>query len=288
MSRTLFALCRQDDMDTIRRVPLALKVQSDVESMFDEQEHDFYFGRDEFIPFTGSWKADNNELLYIEDSDLLAPLNKTFTLGASAYDRLSISNYRDAGVKAIFMHSKDGNRILIQKFISSQYLTQRTVILRVTENQFDRVSDEGFSLEVKLSAVAESSKLLFENFAVLRSFLNVQGHFAEATTEEVNEFANHRMLYIDSRSTFDDHMDERCRKLIHGITQSKILESYSVSEIIEKAKSVGIVLTPKGNCIALPSKKSELKTALSFLEESVYRGVFSDTTYMVNSKRKVR
>lgn len=38
MPRTLFAFCKQDGQNVVRRVPLEAGVQGEVEAIFDEQE----------------------------------------------------------------------------------------------------------------------------------------------------------------------------------------------------------------------------------------------------------
>jgi hypothetical protein len=289
MARTLFAFCKQDVESTVCRVPLEAGVQSEVEQMFDAQETAFLEGKDIPIPFTGDWKPDDNELLSIEDADLLIPFNETLTKGPTAYDRLDLSSYDEAGVKALFMHSKAAPaQILIQGFRTSQYLQRKGLTLTFNRNQFGKLSEQGFSLGERLSAVVTGNTVLFASFPVLRMFLTVQEHFTEATSLEVDAFAGNDAFEITDRAAFDDHMDERCRKLIRGITKSRVLEKHKVEEIVRRAASVGLALEENSGKIVLPSVKSELKVVLSFLEESVYKGVLTEETLITNSKRPVR
>lgn len=288
MPRTLFALCKQDGHTVVRRVPLEDGVQGDVERIFDEQEKSFFLDKDEAMEFNGDWKPDENELLCITDRDLLAQINETLVIGAGAYDRLDISSYDTAGVKALFMHSEQiKGHILLQKFRTSQYLQRKGLTLAFNGNQFGKLSERGFSLDERLGAVVHGDTVMFVSFHVLRSILTVQEHFAEATAQEVDDFAQHASFYIENRAVFDSHMDERCRKLIRGINKSRVLVNHNAAEIIAKAKTVGLTLVEDGGRIVLPSAKSDLKTVLSFLEESVYKGVFSEETFLTNSKRPV-
>lgn len=288
MPRTLFAFCKHNGETIVRRVPLEVGVQGEVEAIFDEQERSFFNGKDQPIAFNGDWKPDGNELLCITDADLLTQLNETLIDGAGAYDHLDITNYDQAGVKALFMHSDqiDGH-ILIQKFRSSQYLQRKGLTLTFDNNQFGKLSEQGFSLDERLGAVVQGDTVMFVSFHVLRSILTVQEHFAEATAQEVDDFAQHPSFLIKNRAVFDSQMDERCRKLIRGIHKSEILINHSAPEIIARANAVGLTLDNDGGRIVLPSVKRDLKTVLSFLEESVYKGVFSEETYLTNSKRSV-
>ncbi|KQB15133.1 hypothetical protein AP071_14785 [Rhodobacter capsulatus] len=261
-------------------------VQGDVERIFDEQEQSFFLGKDEPIEFNGDWKPDENQLLCITDRDLLAQMNETLAIGAGAYDRLDISSYDTAGVKALFMHSEQiKGHILLQKFRTSQYLQRKGLTLAFNGNQFGKLSERGFSLDERLGAVVDGDTVMFVSFHVLRSILTVQEHFAEATAQEVDEFAQHASFHIENRAVFDSHMDERCRKLIRGISKSRVLVDHNAAEIIARAKTVGLTLVEDGGRIVLPSVKRDLKTVLSFLEESVYKGVFSEETFLTNSKR---
>lgn len=286
MPRTLFALCKQDGENVVLRVPLEAGVQADVEQLFDQQEVAFFAGKDEPIEFTGDWKPDANELLCIADANLLGQLNATLINGAGAYDRLDIANYDQAGIKALLMHSAQiPGQILVQKFRTSQYLQRKGLTLTFNNNTFGKLSEKGFSLDERLGAVIRGDVVMFVSFHVLRSFLTVQEHFSEATAPEVDIFANHLSFHVENRAIFDGNMDERCRKLIRGIRKSGVLDNHNATEIITRAATVGLTLNQQGGRIVLPSVKRELKTVLSFLEESVYKGVFSDETYMTNSKR---
>lgn len=288
MPRTLFALCRQDGQNVVRRVPLEAGVQAEVEAVFDEQERSFFDGKDDPIEFNGDWKPDGNELLCITDEDLLAQVNETLVDGAGAYDQLDITDYEAAGVKALFMHSERlRGKLLFQKFRASQYLQKKGLTLFFNDNQFGKLTEHGFSLDERLAAVVDGNTVMFVSFHVLRSFLTVQEHFSEATEQEVDRFANHPSFHIENRALFDGHMDERCRKLIRGIHKSRVLDEHNAAEIIARANTVGLELGEEAGRIVLPSVKRELKTVLSFLEESVYKGVFSDETYLTNSKRPV-
>jgi hypothetical protein len=142
-------------------------------------------------------------------------------------------------------------------------------------------------LDERLGAVIRGDQVMFVSFPVLRSFLTVQEHFSEATAPEVNDFARHQSFHVENRAVFDGNMEERCRKLIRGIRKSGVLANHNSAEIVTRAATVGLTLNQQDGRIILPSVKRDLKTVLSFLEESVYKGVFSDETYMTNSKRPV-
>lgn len=289
MPRTFFAICRVDDANVIRRIPLRAGVQVEMEALFDSQEQAFLEGRDEEVAFDGGWKPDDNELLMIDDQALAAPFIQTLTDGPAAYDQLDISNYAAAGIKGIFTRSSvEEHRVLLQRFQTSQYLQKSGLTLVFSNNQFGKLSEHGFSLDTRLTAIVEGDRFKFISFRNLRTILTIQQHFEQATDAEVAEFRAHASFHIQNAALFDAAMDERSRKLIRGIGKSGVLNNHDCASICEKAGSVGLVIDLHDGRLVLPGDKRRIKTILSFLEESVYKGVFSDGTYETNSKRLVQ
>ncbi len=128
----------------------------------------------------------------------------------------------------------------------------------------------------------------FLNFRNLRTILTIQHHFEQATEAEVATFKDHASFHVENAALFDAAMDERSRKLVRGISRSGVLNDHDCAAIREKASSVGLQIDLHEGRLVLPGDKRRLKTMLSFLEESVYKGVFSEGTFETNSKRLVQ
>tara|TARA_R110002074_G_scaffold283280_1_gene454898 strand:- start:122 stop:991 length:870 start_codon:yes stop_codon:yes gene_type:complete len=289
MPRTFFAICRIGDENVIRRIPIRAAVQAELEQLFDAQEQAFLDGRDEEVEFDGDWKPDPNQLLVIEDADLAAPFAQTLANGPAAFAHLDITNYAEAGIKGIFTHSEAAqDRILLQRFQTSQYLQKSGLTLVFSNNQFGKLSEHGFALDARLTAIIQDDSFKFVSFRNLRTILTIQHHFEQATDVEVAAFRGHATFHLENAGLFDAAMDERSRKLIRGITRSNILGDHDATAIRDKAGSVGLQIDMQDGRLVLPGEKRRLKTILSFLEESVYKGVFSDETFETNSKRRVR
>lgn len=289
MPRNFFALCRVSNQSSVQRIPLDADTQKGLGGLFDKQEQQFLDGRDEEIPFAGDWKPDDDQLLTIIDEELAQPLMNTLHENATVFNELDIKNSNKTEIKAIFTHSSvQENRILIQQFLSSQYLGRGRLDLILCNNRFTRLSQPGFTLASKLVAVLDGSMFKFQSFRNLRTVFKVQHHFQEATNQEIKEFAGHSSLHIENRSEFQKLMTERTRKLIKSITESHVLEKYKAEEIIQKAQSIGLELQRKEDRIIIPNSKLGIKTVLSFLEDSVFKGSFSEETYETNSKRAVK
>lgn len=60
------------------------------------------------------------------------------------------------------------------------------------------------------------------------------------------------------------------------------------SKIKRLAKNCGLEITVENEKIVIPADKKKLKEILGFLDEEVYKGVFTEDTYITNSKRKMQ
>ena len=69
---------------------------------------------------------------------------------------------------------------------------------------------------------------------------------------------------------------------------SKVLEKYPAKEIKRIGENTGVSILVKGNKIVIPKEKKQMKILLGFLDEEVYKGVFSNDTYIANSKRNIK
>ena len=71
------------------------------------------------------------------------------------------------------------------------------------------------------------------------------------------------------------------------IIDTGILKDYNSKEIKKIGQNVGINIKIKNDKIVIPSDKKELKELFSFLDESIYKGYFTNNIYSTNSKHKV-
>ncbi len=69
---------------------------------------------------------------------------------------------------------------------------------------------------------------------------------------------------------------------------SGVLQNNKASEIRKLAQDCGLEITVENEKIVIPADKKKLKELLGFLDEEVYKGVFSEDTYITNSKRKMQ
>ena len=69
---------------------------------------------------------------------------------------------------------------------------------------------------------------------------------------------------------------------------SGTLKNYSATNIRSLAKKTGLDIIVKDKKVVIPSDKKERRIVLGFLDEEVYKGVFSQNLYQTNSKKKAK
>ena len=115
----------------------------------------------------------------------------------------------------------------------------------------------------------------------------MNGFYRSATDGEVSLFVKNTKILIEDKESFSVMADSWVRRKIAMINDSKVLEKYSAKDIAQRATDVGVDISTKKNRIVLPCDKKQMKVVLGFLDEEAYRGPFSQTTYLANSKRKL-
>jgi hypothetical protein len=282
----LFALTSIPNARIIR-FPLTQELQTEIQTLFDEQYDSFISGIDTIVPFEGSYRPEEGELLAIENfvdidgvADAIAnPLKiDQYTPGVHSLDC----------VKAIFTeHRSDGKgRILVQIFENRRLIAKSAVAIFFSGNTFQKMTDAGLTLDTKLLAVLEDDTLKFQSFHFARRVFELSEYFKDATTEEVTSFANHAKFAVDSVAEFVASASTPIRKKIALIKQSGILDKFTTEQIAAAAVdfAVHIERTDDGK-IKLPNNATELRRILRFLDEDHYKSPLSQTHYISNSKR---
>jgi hypothetical protein len=282
----LFALTSIPNARIIR-FPLTQELQAEIQSLFDDQYNSFIAGIDTVVPFEGSYRPEEGELLAIEnfvDIDGIAE---------AVANPLRIDQYNPEihsldCVKALFTeHRADGaGRILVQIFENRRLIAQRGMAIFFSGNTFQKMTDAGLALDTRLLAVLEAGTLKFQSFHFARRVFELSEYFKDATTEEVTNFANHDKFFVASIPEFVAAASAPIRKKIALIRQSGVLDNFTTDQIAAAAVdfAVHIEKTDDGK-IKLPTNATELRRILRFLDEDHYKSPLSQTHYISNSKR---
>lgn len=179
-----------------------------------------------------------------------------------------------------------------QPFDRRHALTEgRLAILKVGQG-FQKLDKRGMILDSQVSIVLRGSRLLFRSFHVASRIFTLTNYFHEATDEQVDEFRSANSIVVKNEADFARAADSsRVRKQIALVLSSGVLDKMPVQKIVSEASAVapGVKITTSGSGknmkIVLPEKRAELKEVLDVLLENYYKGCFTGTGYVTNSKR---
>ncbi len=245
------------------------------------------------VNFDGKYSINEDFQEYLVINDFILPDN----IKSSIDNPIGVENFCPKNnklpiIKALFIGKKsdDGKYIVyFQKFRNDQYITQAKYHLFFNKDTFKHVNKLGISVSQTIDCIYEDGKLKFKSFYIARQLFDLSSYYREATTEEVRSFVTSPILSMENSNNFIEKANSWERKKIAAINDSKILENYSALQIKNLAKKEGfnnIVIQNKK--IILPQDVGERRLVLSFLDEEVYKGVFSNTLFQTNSKKKAQ
>lgn len=280
----LFALT-SDPNARVLKLSLNASLQQAITDVFEQQYIDFNDGITTRVPFDGRYRPDADELLFIDnyvdlDNLIDATLNP---VSVTAFDEKLHS--LDT-VKAIFTGSTDSTpRVLIQIF-ERRRLIAKGLSLFVTGNTFQKLDSGGLTLDTKLLAVLEGTRLTFQSFHFLRRVFALTDCYKEATAAEVVEFATLPSIYCADPNAFEESANSIIRSKIGLILQSDVLSKHTPQALAAAALvfKLTIPVTPDGR-IELPDNTADLRRLLRFLDEDYYESPLSQTHFISNSKR---
>ena len=82
--------------------------------------------------------------------------------------------------------------------------------------------------------------------------------------------------------------DTWIRRKIAAINDSGVLNRNTAAKIRNLAQKCGLDVTVENKKLVIPDDKKKLKEVLGFLDDEVYKGAFTEETYITNSKRRVQ
>lgn len=270
------------------RFPLSADLSVEIAAVFAQQHDNFFRGVDTIVPFDGRYTPEEGELLEISDfadvDGLLAAVANPLSI-----DQYDPNMHSLDLVRAIFAGFDVGGapRVLVQIFERRRLIARAGLMLFFANNQFQKMTESGLSLDTKLLAVLEGTNLKFQSFHFAKRVFDLSEYFREATNEEVTVFAGHEKLAVKDVQMFLDSAGPQIRKKISLIRQSAVLENYSTDQIVAVAASMQfpLALSEDGR-IVVPDNNTELRKLLRFLDEDYYESPLSSTRFISNSKRR--
>lgn len=288
---SVFVLAGGINDNKVFRIDVDSDTQTSICKSFSDAVTQLTSGK-ERIAFDGSYKPDENEYLFIENYQISDDIMNAIR------DPLGVDTYKKQArqfpeIKAIFVGErteKNGSEqfsAAFQRFRKEQYISNKHFNLFYDNNTFFRQKDDGISISDSIDCFYINGELQFGSFYFARQIFDLNGFYRSATDGEVSLFVKNTNVLIEDKESFTAMADSWVRRKIAMINDSKVLEKYSAKEIAQRASDVGVTISTKKNRIVLPCDKKQMKVVLGFLDEEAYRGPFSQTTYLANSKRKL-
>jgi hypothetical protein len=284
MPFNLFALCKVQGNLEARRIRLNQNLQTEVETLFNIQEQEFMRDITQETPFQGDWKPDSDELLTIDIPEDAQVINDTVSANLNSILDLDLNNFNSEPIKALFGKNNQG-KILVQFFFKGQYLG-RKLSLFLEDHTYNKLDSPAISFDNKLLCIIENNIVKFKSFQTLKYLFDLTDLYREATDTDINSFAAVNNILIPNIETFKTASNQNIRKRIHNLLQSGILSNYTANQIngIATQKGFNGLINVDNNKIVIPENNNkEVMKILSFLDDKLYRGAFSNNILRTNS-----
>ncbi|MGI6169285.1 MAG: Kiwa anti-phage protein KwaB-like domain-containing protein [Christensenellales bacterium] len=247
----------------------------------------------QIVAFNASYKPNEDEGLSICNFHLPETITDAIRdpLGLQTF---SYNKDVEPDIRAIFVGERteaDNTEIFtvsFQRFRKEQYLSTKKFRLFFEENTFKRENRWGIGVTDTIDCVFVRNELRFSSYYYARQIFDLSEHYRSATDAEVQSFSKLELLSIADKDQFQSMADTWIRRKIAVINDSGVLQNNKASEIRKLAQDCGLEITVENEKIVIPADKKKLKELLGFLDEEVYKGVFSEDTYITNSKRKMQ
>ncbi|MGB4181525.1 MAG: Kiwa anti-phage protein KwaB-like domain-containing protein [Bacilli bacterium] len=247
----------------------------------------------QIVTFNGNYKPNEDEVLSICNFHLPEIISDAIRnpLGLQTF---SYDKDAEPDIRAVFVGERteaDNTEIFtvaFQRFRKEQYLSTKKFSLFFEENTFKRETRWGIGITDTIDCVLIQNELRFSSYYYARQIFDLSEHYRSATDAEVQSFSELELLSIVDKDQFQSMADTWIRSKIAVINDSGVLKNNKASKIKRLAKNCGLEITVENEKIVIPADKKKLKGILGFLDEEVYKGVFTEDTYITNSKRKMQ
>ncbi|GAA6168300.1 Kiwa anti-phage protein KwaB-like domain-containing protein [Sessilibacter corallicola] len=291
MPYNFMALIKDKDAvdPTVSRIAVGADLQEKLSEEFDRQFDNFIGVDGQCVPFDGQYKAEHDELLTIENFEL-PEIFKSAIKEPMVLQPLHYNHESDKKIAAIFcgLEKDDDYVVFFQVFESTRLIKPSLFnIVFGSNDTFEKLEYFGMTLDSKLTACYKSGQLYFRSYHYSRRIFDLSKYYREATEDEVKELASHDHFSSINQEEFLKLADHVVRQKIARITRNDVLNSFSVTELKQKAEQVNFEMEIVDQKIIIPNNRKDLKLILSFLDDQVYMGPITGQTKVSNSSRLV-
>jgi len=285
----LAALVKTGEQWLLLRIPMHQHLQNSLASSWQKQYEAFTADTKE-IAFNAGYTAEEDERFRVKDYALPDWLQaggggKLRNLGSIKEHENLIESIR--AIIAFARNVQDEELMLAQSF-SRSHVIRPGRFLFLQNDTYETPKHTGLTLGTHLTAVYDikSRKLLFQNFRNTNTFLPLTDYIAEASDHDIREVLNHHLLKPQDIGATIAAANQWFRKRFAMLKDSKILDQYTVPELVKRSKGYEVELKVEKDRIVFPADKPSAKRVLQFLNEEIFRGAITEKLYETNSKRE--
>ena len=290
---TLFAILQKDSRTiAIRRISEDKDAQVAINTLFSDLSENYTKGLTS-VEFDGKYAPQEDDKEYLTIKSFALPEE----IKGAIRNPLGIELYREDGgklpkIKALFIGSCLENNgvetfdIVFQKFRNDQYITQSRFNLLLSGDTFVREKRIGISIGETIEALYTNDDLSFRSYYYARQIFDLSGYYRIASNRDVETFISSKLICYNDVDEYKNKADTWERKKIASILDSGLLDKHTAKQIQKKASDIGVTIEIAKGQIVFPTNKKQRKILLGFLDEEVYKGVFTNTVYQTNSKKK--
>lgn len=288
---SLFALT-SNPAKRVARFVLSKPVQKEFSEHLRRQENSFDSACEE-IPFNGTYKPDDGEVLYIDGYDDIDDLQSAIS-GSLTIPEVEPTEIFFEEIKALFTgYVKSGGvvKVLLQCFDRRKVISTNGLSIFHAANVYKKIEGIGLTIDTKLTATLEGGRLRFYSFHSASRILDLSEYFKVATDEDIKEFSRQSAISVSNFDGLLEISDSWVRRKISLVQQSGILQSVPIQNMRVAAEEFGVPFEVEDDNgvekIRIPEIKADLKKLLRFLEEDYYKSPLSKVNYIANSKRAI-
>jgi hypothetical protein len=266
--------------DTIKRVSLNQDITLEVKKVFEDAQEALLPNDIEEVKFDGAFNVQDDEILYVE---LPIP-----TLITDAIDNPSGTHPFDINsdeLKGLFWGKKLPNNkyeISVQNFDSRKLLNNKQILV-YSSNTYSKLEKGAFILDYKICGVFKDDKFFFKSYHNAKRIFDLSHFYTEATDDDIDKFVEADCIDIDS-DWLKENSNTSIRKQVTLALKNDILKNTSASQIRTKSNGyLPFTLNVVNNKIEIPEDKKECRLFLEFLNEQIYKGIFSGKVKRTNS-----
>jgi hypothetical protein len=289
---TVMVLKVVDKEVEVCKLELEAETQAAICNTFSNEVEDLIADKEK-VMFDGSYKPHEDEFLAIGNFQLQDDINDAVRnpMGVAAYQKVG-EEFPE--IRAIFVGQREeigeAEKFIVafQRFRKDQYISTKWYNLFFENDTFFQEKRFGISISDSVDCYFTDGELQFISYFFARQVFDLSEYYRSATDHEVQSFSANDKLSIENPTVFQNMANSWIRRKIAMINDSGVLENYTASKIKSLAKAAGIEITVDNKRVVIPSDKEKVKIILGFLDEEAYKGPFSQTTYLANSKRKIQ